>query len=240
MAAYPVWPLPVPEDAQQLAQLVVAAVDVADDVERPALVGPVGPGPLADDRGRLDLLDAAQHEDPAEPLAVQAAQRAPERADLAPDRVRRHGAIDARPVALQADPFGHVEDDRHRDHVTVLGDAHQRPPGVGIDVRGVDDGQPPQPQPQAGHVVESVERLDRDGHVVLVIADQGAEGVGGQHLRGAEMPRRERRFARAARADQHHQRELGNGDLRHRQNTAIWVGGPTSGSASPTGSNRTA
>ena len=47
----------VAERRQQRHQLVAAAVDVADDVERPGLGAPVGPHRHAHDLGRLDVLD---------------------------------------------------------------------------------------------------------------------------------------------------------------------------------------
>ena len=54
---------PPAERRQQLDQLVVAAVDVADDVERAVLVLAVVPERLALDRRRVDLLERAQHVD---------------------------------------------------------------------------------------------------------------------------------------------------------------------------------
>ena len=62
--------------AEQRLQLGAAAVDVADDVERAGEVGQVVVALLGDDRGGLDLLDAAQDVHLAEALALQAAQRA--------------------------------------------------------------------------------------------------------------------------------------------------------------------
>jgi DNA-binding LacI/PurR family transcriptional regulator len=54
MLAVPVARLPVAEVVQQLSQFRVAAVHVADDVERTAGVRAVGPGPLADKLHGID------------------------------------------------------------------------------------------------------------------------------------------------------------------------------------------
>ena len=61
-----------PELGQQGAQLGGAAVDVADEVERAGELAAVVPGPLADDLGRGDLVDAAQDVDAAEALLASA------------------------------------------------------------------------------------------------------------------------------------------------------------------------
>ena len=59
----------VPQRHQQLLELGPAAVHVADDVERAALVLEVAEQPGAGDRGGVDLLGGAQHVHGAEPLA---------------------------------------------------------------------------------------------------------------------------------------------------------------------------
>ena len=68
----------VAELLQQLTQFVEAAMHVADDVERAVLVLAVVPERLALDRRGVDLLRRGEHEDVAEALALQAAQRAPQ------------------------------------------------------------------------------------------------------------------------------------------------------------------
>ena len=104
----------VAELAQQLVELVVAAVDVADDVERAVLGAAVGPQRRALDLGRLDLLGDAQHADAAEALALQALQRAAQLRALLADDVRAEVAVRPRAVALLADRLGQVEHDRDR------------------------------------------------------------------------------------------------------------------------------
>jgi len=56
--------------------------------------------------------------------------------------------------------------------------------------------------------VQHVERVRGGRLVVLVVGDQTTTEVAGQHLGRREMPRRERRLARAGRADQHDQRHV--------------------------------
>ena len=64
--------------------------------------------------------------------------------------------------------------------------------------------------------------------VVLVVGDEAAAEVGRDHLGRREVLARERALARARRADQHDEAGIGEVDP-HRLNTAICVGGPTSG-----------
>ena len=90
------------EFAQQGDQLVVAAVDVADDVERAAQVSFVGPEPFTEHVGAVDLVDAAQHEDPFESFAAQVVERAAQRGALIADHVRAEVAVGPRLVAFPA------------------------------------------------------------------------------------------------------------------------------------------
>ena len=75
------------------------------------------------------------------------------------------------PVPLVADPLGQVEHDGHRQAVILPGQLDQRLAGLGLDVGGVDDRQPPQGQPLAGDEPEHLEGVLGDGLVVLVVAD---------------------------------------------------------------------
>src|SRR6202040_4261577 len=85
----------VAEFGQQLLELGPAAVHVADDVERAALVLEVaeqlGPG----DRGGVDLLGGTQDVDRAEPLAVEVMQAAAELAALAAEHMRAEVPVGA-------------------------------------------------------------------------------------------------------------------------------------------------
>jgi hypothetical protein len=238
----------VAELGQQRDQLVVAAVDVAHDVERTVLVAAIGPGPLALDHRALDLVDRAQHGDPAEALAGQAPEAAVQLLALAPHDVVAEVAVGPPAVALEADRLGHVEHHRHGQHVVGPRHLDQRPASLALDVGGVDHREPAPLEPLAGDVVQHVERVAGGRLVVLVVGHERPAPVRREHLAGPEVPGRERRLARSRGADQHHQAQLGDGDAHpgragrpdiggraHRANTAIWVGGPTSGSSGPTG-----
>jgi hypothetical protein len=115
--------------------------------------------------------------------------------------------------------------------VLLARERDQRPARLRLHVRRVDDGETGARQAPARHLVQQRERVAGGGQVRLVVADERAEAVGGQHLRRPEMAPREG-------ADEDDERQLGDRDL-HRWNTAICVGGPTSGSTSPTGANVT-
>jgi hypothetical protein len=118
----------------------------------------------------------------------------------------------------------------------VLGDLDQSLSRARLHVGGVDHGEQPAPQPLAHDVVQQVEGVDGGGLVVLVVADDGPAVVGGDHLAGREVLAGEVRLAGPGHADQHDQAHLREFQyLGHRVKTPIWVGAPTSGSSSPTG-----
>ena len=90
--------LGVAELREQRLQLVVAAVDVADDVERAHLLLAVGPQRRADDLDRVVGRDDVRE---AEALLLQVAQRAAQVACLAADDVRaKFGANVLKPGRL--------------------------------------------------------------------------------------------------------------------------------------------
>ena len=237
-AALPVHDRAVAEPVQQREQLGEAAVDVADDVERAGLVGEVAEQPFAHDGGRLHLLDAVQHVHAAEALLGQRPQPTPELGGLPPDRAVAEGPVGAEAVAFDRHLDSHVEHDRHRQHVVVAGQLDQRLPGRAGDAGGVHHGQQAAVEPLAGDVVQHLEGVGGSRLVVLVTADQGAAEVGAEHLVGAEGAGGERGLARAGDPDQDHQAEGRNSEGGHagsrRLKRASWVGGPSSGSGSPT------
>ena len=149
-----------------------------------------------------------------------------------------------------ADALRHVEHDRGRQHVVVARQRDQRAARVDLHVGRVHDGQPARRQALADDEVEQLERVGGRGLVVLVVGDQAPAEVGRDHLGRLEPLARERRLARAADADEDDEAQLGHPKLGHAvtpggrgprdlSKTAIWVGGPTSGSSPPTGRNRT-
>ncbi len=189
-------------------------MDVADDVERSGEVAQVVVAAPADHDGAVHLLLAAEDVDLAEPLALQALEGAAQFAPVAGD----DAAVDARAVGaggvpLGADLLGQVEDDGDGQHVVAARQVDQLTAALALDAGGVDDGEPAGGEPLAGDVVEHVEGVGAGALVVLVVGDQAAAEVGGEHLGRLEVACREGRLAGAGGADQHHQREVGDGQF---------------------------
>src|SRR3990172_3261959 len=132
----------VAEAVEQSAQLIEAAVDVADHVERTAISAQVAPERLALDDGGVDLLRRSEHVDVPEALALQAAQALAELLPLLPDDVRAKGAIRTSPVALPADLLWQVQDEGDRQRVELASELHERLAGLRLDVGGVHHGEP--------------------------------------------------------------------------------------------------
>ena len=80
--------LHVPESREQFLQLVAAAVNIADDVERAVLVSLVVPERHPLDDRRLDLLGRVEHEDVPEALPMEPPERPPQLRLLVADDVR--------------------------------------------------------------------------------------------------------------------------------------------------------
>jgi hypothetical protein len=137
-----------------------------------------------------------------------------------------------------ADVLGDIDHDGHRQRVVPAGQIHQELPIFGPDVGRVDDSQPAGGEALAGNEMQDLEGVLGGALIGLVVGDPAAAAVGRQHLRRREMPRRETRFARAGRTDEHDEREIGN--LQLHVKIPICVGGPSAGSGSPIPSNRTA
>ena len=230
----------VAEHVEERHQLVAAAVHVADDVERSVLGAPVGPSRLAHDLGGVDLLLPAQDDrrdgnpraagasatgGASQPGGERRASRSPGPGGSRSARAAT-SAVTSRTIAT-----GNTWCSRAR---RTSGLRASR-----LHVRGIDDGQPARAQAVCRRSRAGRERFLGDRLIVRVVAHQRATGVGGDHFGRLEVSCRERRLARAAHADQHDEREFGDRDLGHRSNTAICVGGPTSGSRVPTGRNRT-
>ena len=171
------------------------------------------------------------------------------------------GPVGAGRVALGAHLLGHVEHDGDGQHVVLLGQVDQLAAGVRLHAGRVDDGAAAGGQALARDVVQDVEGVLGGALVVLVVGDQAAAEVGGDDLGRLEVPAGEGGLAGAGGADEHDEGQVGDGQrtrpccrtwvsvmppsppssfvVRDRVNTAIWVGGPTSGSSGPTGTNAT-
>lgn len=196
-------------------QLRAAAVDVADDVERSGEVAQVVVPAPADHDGAVHLLLAAEDVDLAEPLALQPLEGATQFAPVAGDDAAVDpGAVGAGGVPLGADLLGQVQDDGDGQHVVAARQVDQLTAALALDAGGVDDGEPSGGQPLAGDVVEHVEGVGAGALVVLVVGDQAAAEVGGEHLGRLEVACREGRLAGAGGADQHHQGEVGDGQFQ--------------------------
>ena len=228
--------LGVAERGEQRLQLLVAAVDVADDVERALSCSRLAhSGARTISTSSLGLDDVRE----AEALLLQVAQRAAQVPCLAADDVRAEGAVRTRGVARLAGRLGRVDDDRGREQVVLAGDPHERLAGLLLDVGGVDDRQPAAGEPPGRDLVQHRERVLGRVLVVGVVGHERAAEVGADGLRGQEVTGRERALAGAGGTDQHDEAGVAQLDL-HRSNTAICVGGPASGSSGPTGTKRAA
>jgi len=69
--------------------------------------------------------------------------------------------------------------------------------------------------------VQQSKCLARDRLIVLVVAHHRTTGVGRKNLGRKEMLPRERALARTARADQHDEREFGDGNCAHLARMAL-------------------
>jgi hypothetical protein len=216
-------------------------VDIADDVEGAVVVPFVVPQRNTLDRRRIDRLGRIEDVDVPEALAPQPAQPTTKLALLTANHMRPETAIGTRLVPLHADPLSQAEHDRHGEDVVPACELDQRPPSLGLHVRGVDDREPAAGQPLPDDVVEELERIVGGVLRVLVVGDEAAAEVGRDHLGREEVRMPEGGLARSGDADQDDERKLG--DLERfahvAVNTAIWVGAPSSGSSGPTGRNRT-
>lgn len=233
--------LTVSELLQQGLQLVAAAMDIADDVERPVLVPPVVPerNPL-DDR-RLHRLGRLQHEDVAKPLPPEPPEPTPQLRLLIADDMGTKVPIAPAGVAVLADPLVQIQHDRHGQDVVLPGQFHERLAGLRLNVGGIDHRESAQGEPLPGDEPEHLEGVLRDGLVVLVVGDHPPAGIGRDHLGGSKMPAGERALSRAAGTDEDDEAQLGDLD-RHALTlvkTAICVGGPSASTSGPIARNRT-
>jgi hypothetical protein len=99
--------------------------------------------------------------------------------------------------------------------VVLARERYQRPARVVLNARGIDDGELAGSEALAGDEVEHLEGGRRRGLIIFVIGDEPPAMVGGEHLGRLKVFASEARLARAARADEHDQRELRNGELLH-------------------------
>src|SRR5579872_2299366 len=197
----------IAEQGQQLAQLVVAAVDVANDVEGVGVGAAVGEERHALDAHRLYLLRRIEDDNLAEAFALEAAQPPAELLHMVAHHLWAELAVRAGGVALDAEALVHVEDDGDGQHVVLAGDVNERGAVLRLDIGGVHHGEAAQGEPQRGDVVQSVEGGGRDGLVVGVVTHDGAIGIRAEDFRGEEVARGEGALAGARGADEHDETE---------------------------------
>ena len=169
--------------------------------------------PLEGDGRGLDLLDAVERRAPCgSPRG--ASPRSPRRRSARCRRITPALRSRSGRAALRStrDALRHVEHDRDRQDVVVAGELHERRAVLALDAGRVDDGEPAGAQPDRGDVVQDVEGRRGRRLVVLVVGDQTAADVAGQHLRRPEVPAREGALAAAGDADQHDQRQVRDGE----------------------------
>jgi hypothetical protein len=104
----------VAQSLEQVLELEAAAMDVADDVERPALVPAVVPQGLALDRRKGDLVRRGQDEHVTKPFALERAKRLTQLRSMPANDVRPERTTRPSLIALVTDSLGHVEHDGHR------------------------------------------------------------------------------------------------------------------------------
>lgn len=191
-------------------QLVAAAVNVADDVEGTVFLPLVVPEFRADDLGGFRLFRGIEDKDKTKALPFQTPDAPPHLPAVLPDDPIGKISVGTGFVALRKQLFGHVENDRHGVDVLLPREIDDLFPRALLDVGRVDDGQFSVGQALARRVEQEVEGVARNALIVFVVADHPPEKVGGQHLRGLEMPLGKTALSRRGRADQRDEAQFGN------------------------------
>jgi hypothetical protein len=96
--------------------------------------------------------------------------------------------------------------------VVLARQRHERPAGRGLHVGRIDHGHPSRHEALARDEVQDLEGVVGRRLVVLVVGDQATADVGRHDLGRLEVAGRERRLARARRADERDEREVGDRD----------------------------
>jgi hypothetical protein len=156
-------------------QLIGAATDVADDIERTVVVSLVGPKRLARECGGVDARGAGKLPDLAKTLALQATKAATYLRDHALDHLTAEGAARPRLVALDANVDAGIEDDRNRQGMPL---SRQLDPGLaigGAEVGGVDNSEFSSLQSLAADFADQIEGIGGSTLVGLIVRDQRQE-----------------------------------------------------------------
>ena len=167
----------IAEAIQQQRELVITAVHIPDDVERPVPVAQVVPQPFPRHRGSSYVVLAGQHVDPVEAFPAQAFHAAAELGVLLPQDVVAEVTVGPQRISCRADLLGYVKDDSHGQDVMLARERDECPTGRRLHARGVDDGQPADRQPLGRDEVQDVEGVLSSRLIVLVITYQAAAEV---------------------------------------------------------------
>ena len=229
----------IAEPVQQRLKLVEAAVDVADDVERPEVVASIGPKRLALDDCGVDLFFGTKLETVAEPLAAQSLHGSSQQPHVVAHHGRPEVTVRSLGVAVLADALREVEHDGDGEGMVFPGQPNQPGAVFGANAGRIHDGEATRGEPFAGDELQHFEGVPGDRLIGGIVADHGPASVGGNDLRRRKMFASKRRLAGAGRADQHEQAVFGN-RYAHRRKRPICVGAPNASSIPPTGSNSTA
>jgi hypothetical protein len=121
---------------------------------------------------------------------------------MAGDDVSGDDAFGALGVLEVADFFTEVEDDRTGEVVIASREIDERFTRFGLEIGGIDNSEAAPEQSLSHDVMDQVEGIAAGGLVVLVVADEGTAGVGGDDFGRAEVAAREGAFAAPRRADE--------------------------------------
>ena len=205
------------------AELVVATMHIADDVEGPALLPRIRIDLGALKLRRRNARLAVEHIDIAKAFFAERETsqpslhgiHAPAQAATKRPVLRDHPAAAALTtlalgIVPKANFDAHIEHDGHRDDVIATRQREHRGAIYILHIRRIDHRQQPRSEPLLQDEMKRRERIGGGAHVVLVVAHHAAKGIGGEHLGGAKQTLGQRAFARARGADQQHKRERGD------------------------------
>jgi hypothetical protein len=147
------------------------------------------------------------------------------------DDRRVHDPLPPSPVSRVNDTRRQGEDNRDRRDARRAGSVHEGPPGVMLDVRGVDDDEPSRGQPPNNLAMEDREGRPRPALIGLVTAEERPVRVGRQHLVRGEVAGGERGLPAAGRSDEYHERGVWDRDDPHAARPAgysapMWAADP--------------
>jgi hypothetical protein len=175
------------------------------------------PSPRTLDHRLVDLFDRSEDVDGGEPLRADptVAKRDSQASEVPLDDRGVHDPLGPSRVAGVNETRRQGEDDRDRRNTRCMGPFHEGPPGMMLDICGVDNDEPSSGQPPNNLAMEDRERRPRPTLIGLVPAEECPVRVGGQHLVGGELAGSERRLAAAGGTDEHHERGVGDRDDPH-------------------------